>query len=103
LLLVIKVVFMKVLESPEEIRKGLMGWKEGEVVLVLPKESRFGAAVHTFFCKPMLIAWLDKNKKVISYVKAKPWRIYFPPKKAKYVYENTDLRKTLKVGEKIEF
>ena len=94
---------MKILKTPEELSKGFMGWKKGEVILVLPKKTKLGSAIHTFFCKPMVVAWLDEDKKVIEWVKAKAWRIYFPKKPAKYVYENTDLRKKLKLGQKLRF
>ena len=92
---------MKLLKTPEEQYYGLMGWKKGEVLMVLSKPSKWMAGIHTWFCRPMTIAWLDSKKKVFQTVNAKPWRFYFPKQQAKYVYENTNLKKKISVGQKI--
>ena len=92
---------MKLLTTPDEMASGLMGWKRGEVLMVLQRPSRISAGIHTWFCRPMTIAWLDEKRKVQQVVKARPWWFYFPKKPASYVYENTDLKKKIKIGQKI--
>lgn len=92
---------MKILRTPEEQFVGLMGWKSGEILMELPKATKMFAGIHTCFCKPMIIAWLDEKRKVQKKVLARPWRIYFPNKPTKYVYETTNLKKKIKIGQKI--
>jgi len=92
---------MKILSTPEEQTVGLMGWQKGEVLMVLEKPSRIAAGIHTWFCRPMIIAWLDKKRTVREYVNARPWWFYFPKKPASYVYENTDMKTKVRIGQKI--
>jgi uncharacterized membrane protein (UPF0127 family) len=88
------------LETPEELSSGLM-FKKGSVILKLKKESKFRASIHTFFCLPLLVVWLDKNKKVVDIKKTVPFWFYFPKKPAKYVFETTNLN--IKIGKKFSW
>ena len=90
----------KLLESLWELASGLMFKRDGEVVLKLKSENKNMAAIHTFFCVPLIVAWLDKNLKVVDIKKAKPWNHYKPKKPAMYVFETTNMKKKIKIGEK---
>ncbi len=69
--------------------RGLMFSKRRNLVLVLKKESRIGAAIHMFFVFfPIDVYWLDKNYNVIdSRKKVMPFSMAIPRKKAKYIVE----------------
>ena len=88
------------LETPSELSRGLM-FKSGNVILKLNKESKINASIHTFFCKPLLVVWLDKNKKVVDKKKTFPFWFYTPKKPAMYVFETTRLN--LKIGKKFSW
>ncbi len=90
----------KLLESVSEQSKGLMFKNEGTVLMKLKSESKAMSSIHTFFCKPLLVAWLDKNLKVVDVKKTKPFWFYASKKPAKYVFETTNLKKKIKIGEK---
>ncbi|MCD6575773.1 MAG: DUF192 domain-containing protein [Nanoarchaeota archaeon] len=92
---------VEILESPNELSKGLM-FRSGNVILKLDKEKRFGASIHTFFCKPLLVAWLDKNMKVVDVKKTKPFFFYLPKNPAKYVFETTNTKLNIKIGDKLK-
>jgi len=91
----------KILKTPSEKGFGLMFAKKGNVLLEADWEGRYISSIHTFFCKPLLIAWLDSKMKVVDVKLTKPWRFYLPQKPAKYVFETTDLKTKIKVGNKI--
>lgn len=90
----------QLLTTVSELTNGLM-FKSGTVLMKLPKENRAYAAIHTFFCKPMTIAWLDPSLRILELVHAKPFRFYVPKKPAAYIFESTDL--SLKPKNKITF
>ena len=94
-----KKININILEKQRELLRGLM-FKKGSVLLKLEHESRIGSSIHTFFCKPLLVAWLDKSLKVVDVRKTKPFRFYMPKKPAKYVFETTNLKQNIKVGKK---
>lgn len=58
------------------------------------------APVHMLFCfNPLYLLWLDKNYKIVSIVKAEPFKgIYHPPANAKFLLETPDKEK-LRVGD----
>lgn len=82
---------------------GLMFYRRGDVLMDLGRESRSFTAIHTWLCRPMFIAWLDKDRRVVDQVHARPWRMYAPKKPAQYVFETTERRPKLKVGQKLSF
>ncbi len=90
----------KLLETHWEHSVGLMFRKKGEVLMKLDSESKIMTTIHTFFCAPSIVAWLDKNLKVVDVKRTKPFWFYEPKKPAMYVFETTDLKKKIKIGEK---
>lgn len=82
---------------------GLMFYKRGEILMDVGRESKAMTAIHTWLCKPMDVVWLDKNKKVVDFVHAKPWRIYVPKKPAQYVFETAEKNLNIKIGSKFSF
>ncbi len=96
-----KKVKAELLTSSLELSKGLMFKRKGTVLMELKRESRFDASIHTFFCKSLMVAWIDKNMKVVDIRKTTPFWFYLPKKPAKYVFETTNLNTKIKIGEKI--
>jgi uncharacterized membrane protein (UPF0127 family) len=90
----------KLLETPAELAEGLM-FKRGAVLLKFKEKGTANTTVHTFFCLPMLIAWLDEKGKVLEVIRAKPFWIYMPKKPARYVFETTDKNVKIRVGDKL--
>jgi len=93
----------KIISDVNEQAIVLMFYKSGDIVMDIGKESIWSTAIHTWFCKPMFVIWLDKNKKVVDFVYAKPWRIYSPKKLAQYVFETTGKKPEIKIGQKLTF
>lgn len=83
------------LESSNEKSKGLMLKKKGDVLMKFDKESRIDTSIHTFFCVPLLVAWLDKNFRVVDVKKTSPFWFYLSKKPAMYVFETTDTKKRI--------
>ena len=90
------------LKNPFEKTLGMMFWKRGDFLLKNSSESIFMSAIHTCFCNPLLVVWLDKNLKVVDVKKTKPYRKYSSKKPAMYVFETTDLNKKIRVGNKFK-
>lgn len=68
---------------------GLMFSKRKNVYFEFKKDGRYG--VHTCFVFfPLMIYFLDGNKKVVDKVKLKPFRFYKPQNKCKYIVELSD-------------
>lgn len=82
---------------------GLMFSKKGKALLVADWEGKWISSIHTFFCAPLFVAWINSNKKVVDVKKTKPWRFYLPKKPAKFVFETTEMKTDLKEGDKITF
>jgi uncharacterized membrane protein (UPF0127 family) len=82
---------------------GMMFRKQGKMVLVADNEGTLTTSIHTFFCAPLLIAWIDSKNKVVDVKKTQPFWYYVPKKSAKYVFETTDLNTKIKPGDKIKF
>ena len=100
-----KVVSMKAryMADANEQAIGLMFYKRGDVLMDIGRESVAFTAIHTWFCRPMFVVWLDKGKKVVDLVQARPWRAYSSRKPAQYVFETTESGPKLRVGQKLSF
>ena len=89
--------------------KGMMfrrGCPPGQgLVLVLPRASRWDAAIHMWFVPfPLGVAWIDEDKVVQATVLARPWRVYLPPDRARYILESTPgLLEFLRPGDRLAF
>jgi len=91
---------VKLLESQLEQSIGLMFKKKGNVMMKLRKESIPYSSIHTFFCKPLIVAWLNKNMKVVDVKKTKSFWFYSSKKPAMYIFETTNMRTEIKIGQK---
>ena len=80
---------------------GLMFKKRGTALLTADWEGRWISSIHTFFCIPLLIAWINSKNKVVDVKKTKPWRFYVPKEPAKYVFETSKMNTKIKIGDKI--
>ena len=89
----------KLLTDPNDQSKGLM-LSSGNVLMKFKKESRFETSIHTFFCKPLIVAWLNKNLKVIDIRKTIPFWFYMSKKPAMYIFESTNTKLKIKKGQK---
>ncbi len=87
----------KLLENPFEKMIGMMFWKDGDFLLKNNSESKFLSAIHTCFCNPLLVVWLDKNLKVVDVKKTKPFKKYSSKKPAMYIFETTNFKKKDKI------
>lgn len=85
------------LKNPFEKTIGMMFWKKGDFLLKNKSESKFMSAIHTCFCNPLLVVWLDKNLKVVDIKKTKPFKKYSPNKSAMYIFETTNFKKKDKI------
>ena len=82
---------------------GMMFHKKGNVVLVAERESKANTSIHTFFCAPLLVAWINSKKVVVDVKETTPFWFYSPKNPAKYVFETTNMRIKIKIGDKIKF
>jgi uncharacterized membrane protein (UPF0127 family) len=92
---------VELLESSDETSKGLMFANKGTVILVTEWEGRWSTLIHTFFCVPLLIAWINSKNIVVDVKKTMPWRFYLPKKPARYVFETTKMNTKIKIGDRI--
>ena len=90
----------QLLEAEHEKSRGLMLKKHGEVLMKFDKESRIGTSIHTVFCVPLVVAWLDKKLRVVDVKKTFPCWFYMSKKPAMYIFETTDTKKKIKPGDK---
>lgn len=87
--------------------KGLMFSKKIQdnkgLLFVFDGESKFGKSIHMLFVfYPINVFWLDKNYVVVDKVLAKPFRLYYAPKKAcQYILE-TNSSIDINIGEKLK-
>lgn len=66
--------------------KGLIFSPRKTLVFVFSKEKR--VSLHTFFVFfPITVLFLDENKKIVEQTIMKPFTLYFPQQKAKYIVE----------------
>lgn len=90
------------MDSSEKKTAGLMFAKKGKALLVADWEGVFSSSIHTMFCKPLLIAWINSKNVVVDVKKTRPWWFYFSKKPAKYVFETTNMKTKIKPGERIK-
>jgi hypothetical protein len=88
---------------------GLMFRKnlEGALVLTLPRETRVGASIHTFFMRfPIDVLFLDEERRVVDTAfNVRPWTFNVTPRSpVRYVveFEAGNMKKP-GIGEKIEW
>ncbi|HXF70309.1 MAG TPA: DUF192 domain-containing protein [Thermoflexus sp.] len=72
--------------------RGLMfrrALKEDEgLFFVFPRSGRWENAIHMFFVFfPIAAIWLDEAGRIVHAVEARPFRIYVPPRPARYLIE----------------
>lgn len=77
--------------------------KKARGLMFRSKKSAFftdAAPIHMMFCfNPLYLLWLDKSYKIISIVKAEPFKgLYYPPANAKFLLETPNKRK-LRIGD----
>lgn len=87
--------------------KGLMfsrKIKENKALLFFRKyESILDSSIHMFFVfYKIKVFWLDKNFKIVDQCLAKPFKIYAPKIKSKYILETHENVK-MKTGDIIKF
>lgn len=75
------------------------------MLLVERQDSRLNASIHMWFVLMDLgVAWLDSDLKVVHTVRARPWRVYVPAARARYILEaGPDLLEYLVVGDELKF
>lgn len=79
---------------------GLMFSKIKTTLFVFDSDVKL--SIHSFFVFSAIdLAFLDRNKKVIETKRLKPFRVYFPKKKYRYLVEGNNLK--LKIGSTITF
>jgi uncharacterized protein len=90
--------------------KGIMLRKRIDVpmLFILPKESRYRAAIHSLFCISFDAVFLDSAKTVVDVRgSVSPWKFTIIPKRpAKYLIETAAgdcARLGITVGERLEF
>lgn len=93
---------VKVFETSEDVSRGLMFAKSGTVILTAKGEGQWSTFIHTFFCVPLLIAWINSKNVVVEVKQTKPWNFYFPKEPARYVFETSKLDTKIKKGDKIK-
>ena len=82
---------------------GLMFFpKKKDFILIFVNKKERRDIIHTFFCEPLYLYFLDKDKKVVEKTFLKPFRVYLPKHKFKYLIESFEDLK-LNIGEKINF
>ncbi len=79
---------------------GLMFMNKNNLLFLFKNKKRKRIAIHTFFCEPLYLYFFNEKKELIEKVYLKPFRIYFPKKKWKYLIESFK-KLDLKEGDKI--
>lgn len=55
---------------------------------VFPRPGRWGTAIHMWFVFfPIAAIWLDETGRIVHAVEARPFRVYVPPRPARYLVE----------------
>lgn len=74
-------------------------------IFPLEKETRSGAAIHMMFVfTPLTVVWLNNERVVVDKTLAKPWKIYVPKEKARWVIElSPEKIREVKIGDYLEF
>lgn len=82
--------------------KGLMGKKEINFAMLFSNLT--DSSIHTFFMRfDIDVYFLDENKTVFDKTTMKPWKIYRPTKKAKYILETKKDELKIKIGDSLDF
>lgn len=82
---------------------GMMFRSKGKMVLAADEEGVLNTSIHTFFCAPLLVAWINTKNTAVDVKKTKPFGFYVSKKPAKYIFETTDMNTKIKIGDKIKF
>ena len=82
---------------------GMMFRIKGKMILVAEREGTLETAIHTFFCRPMIVAWINSKNRVVDVKKTRPFWFYSSKEPAKYIFETTDLRTKIRIGDRIKF
>jgi uncharacterized membrane protein (UPF0127 family) len=68
--------------------RGLMFSRRKNILLVLPREGRNRAAIHSFFVFfPFQAIFINSRNEVVDATRMKPFRVFRPRKPAKFVLE----------------
>jgi uncharacterized membrane protein (UPF0127 family) len=80
---------------------------EGEAYLFIEgRESVAQATIHMFFVFfPIAVVWLDRDRRVVDKVLARPFRPYYAPRQAAqyYVEGHPSLLERVDIGDELEF
>lgn len=79
---------------------------EEALLFVNGRESRLSSGIHMLFVfTPLAVIWLDRDKKVVDKVMARPFRPwYFPARPARYYLEGpVKLLGEVEIGDELEF
>ncbi|MCS7351341.1 MAG: DUF192 domain-containing protein [Anaerolineae bacterium] len=68
---------------------------------VFPRSGRWETAIHMFFVFfPIAAIWLDEAGRIVHAVEARPFRVYIPPRPARYLVEGpVNLLTHARIGE----
>lgn len=68
--------------------RGLMFSRRKNILLVLPREGRNRAAIHSFFVFfPFQAIFINSQNEMVEVKKMKPFRVYRPKKPARFILE----------------
>ncbi|MFB6147370.1 MAG: DUF192 domain-containing protein [Candidatus Nanohaloarchaea archaeon] len=88
--------------------KGLSFRTEGKMLFRFERET-LPAIDMMFLSVPLLLVFMDADKRVVDVQQAEPWtldprswKLYVPEKRSKYLLESTEFLE-VKEGEKLEF
>jgi len=71
-----------------KIFRGLMFSRRKNILLVLPREGRNRAAIHSFFVFfPFQAIFINSRKEVVDSKRIKPFRVFLPRKPARFILE----------------
>ena len=86
---------------------GLMFKKELKKDESLLIELSLGSSIHSFFMRfPIDLIFLDENFTVVEIANLKPWKLYTPKKKVKWVLEVNEgviKEKDIEIGDRLGF
>jgi uncharacterized membrane protein (UPF0127 family) len=64
--------------------------EEDGLFFVFPRAGRWETAIHMFFVFfPIAAIWLDEEGRIFHAVEARPFRVYLPPRPARYLIEGS--------------
>lgn len=74
------------------------------LIFDLKRETITGAGIHMFFVFFSInVLFLDKNKRIVDYKTLKPFTMYQPVKKIRYIIELPVEFKNYKINDKVEW